>query len=158
MKIQWSALFSLLLLFTLASCGSEEFGTAPRSTSTSANPLTSFSHSSCSTYTLIKPKVDILYVIDNSASSYYIANDVRTAISNTVNRLSTDFDYRVIGTPLLQTATGNNDYQVMTNSTDLQGIPADSRRVSSAGSFTFFGNAPTSGVERGLDRVVSFVD
>lgn len=158
MKIQWSVFFSFLFLFTLVSCGSEEFGTAPQSTSTSANPLSSFSHSSCSTYTLIKPKVDILYVIDNSSSSYYIANDVKTAISNTVNRLSTDFDYRVIGTPLLESAGGNNDYQVMTNSSDLQGIPADSRRVSSAGSFSFFSNSPVSGVERGLQRVVSFVD
>lgn len=158
MKIQWSVFFSFLFLLTLVSCGSEEFGAAPQSTSTSANPLTSFSHSSCSTYTLIKPKVDILYVIDNSSSSYYIANDVKTAISNTVNRLSTDFDYRVIGTPLLESAGGNNDYQVMTNSSDLQGIPADSRRISSAGSFSFFSNSPVSGVERGLQRVVSFVD
>jgi hypothetical protein len=158
MKFQWSVLVFLFIALLLSGCGSEEFTTAPKSTSESASPLTSYSHSSCSSYTLIKPKVDILYVIDNSSSSYYIANDVRSAISDTVNRLSSDFDYRVIGTPLLETASANNDYQVLTNSTDLQGIPADTRRVSSSGEFTFFGNSPVSGVERGLGRVVSFVN
>lgn len=157
MKTNWSVFFSFLLLLTLVSCGGEEFGTAPQKKSESANPLTSFSHSSCSTFTLIKPKVDILYVVDNSSSSYYIASDIRSALSDTVNKLSSDFDYRVIGTPLLDTPAGNNDFQVMTNSPDLQGIPSDSRRISSAGSFSFFTTAPISGVEKGLDRVVRFI-
>lgn len=158
MKIKWSAFYTLSMLLALAGCGSEQFGSSPKTTTESVSPLKSYSHNSCSTYTLIKPKVDVLYVIDNSASSYYIASDIKTAISNTVNSLSADFDYRVVGTPLLETASGNNDYQVMTNSTDLYGIPSDSRKISSSGSFSFFGNAPISGVEKGLGRVVSFVD
>lgn len=158
MKIKWSAFYTLSLLMTLAGCGSEQFGSSPKTTTESVSPLKSFSHNSCSTYTLIKPKVDVLYVIDNSASSYYIASDIKTAISNTVNSLSADFDYRVVGTPLLETASGNNDYQVMTNSTDLYGIPSDSRKISSSGNFSFFSNAPIPGVEKGIGRVVSFVD
>lgn len=157
MKIQWSVFYSLFLMVLLAGCGGEQFGTAPQSSSSTADALKNYSHSSCSTYTLIKPKVDVLYVVDNSSSSYYIASDVRNAISNTVNSLSSDFDYRVIGTPLLETPTGNNDYQIMTNSSDLAGVPSDSRRVSSAGAFTFFSNSPTSGIEKGLSRVVDFV-
>lgn len=158
MKIKWSVFFSLLLLMALTSCGSEQFGTVPKSTTSEADPLKSYAHNSCSAFTLIKPKVDVLYVVDNSSSSYYIGSDIKNALSNTVNRLSSDFDYRVIGTPLIETSGGNNDYQVMTNSSDLQGIPSDSRRISSAGSFSFFSNAPVTGVERGLNRVVSFVD
>lgn len=157
MKLQWSAFFSLLLLLTLTSCGGEQFGTTPQSTRTAADPLKTFAHNACSTFTLIKPKVDILYVVDNSSSTYYIASDIKNALSSTVNKLSSDFDFRVIGTPLLETASGNNDYQVMTNSSDLQGIPSDARRISSAGSFDFFGKQPISGVEKGLGRVVSFV-
>jgi hypothetical protein len=157
MKIKWSAFYSLFLLLALVGCGKEQFGSTPRSTSESADPLKSYSQTSCSTYTLIKPKVDVLYVVDNSSSSYYIANDIKTALSNTVNRLSTDFDYRVIGTPLLETPAGNSDYQVMTNSPDPHGIPTDSRRISSSSQFSFFSNSPTSGVEKGLARVISFV-
>src|SRR5690606_21836222 len=124
MKIQWSVFYSLLLLMTLVSCGSEQFGSAPKSQAEKPDGLSSYAHSSCSTYTLIKPKVDVLYVI---------------------------------GTPLLETAGGNQDYQVMTNSADLAGIPSDGRRVSSASSFSFFSNAPIYGIEKGLSRVVDFV-
>lgn len=158
MKIQWSALFSLFLLFSLVSCGEEQFGTAPQNTKTGADPIKSYAHQSCSTYTLIKPKVDVLYIVDNSASTYYLASDIKLALSNTVSKLSQDFDYRVIGTPLLETSSGNNDYQVMTNSTDLHGLPSDAKRISSAGSFNFFTKEPVPGMEKGLSRIVSFVD
>jgi hypothetical protein len=158
MKLQWSAIFSLLLLFTLASCGEEQFGTVPQNTKSGADPIKSYAHQSCSTYTLIKPKVDVLYLVDNSGSTYYLSSDIKSALSNTVNKLSQDFDYRVIGTPLLETAGGNGDYQVMTNSVDLHGLPTDAKRISSAGSFNFFTKEPVSGTEKGLRRLVSFVD
>lgn len=147
----------MLFLLSLIGCGSEQFGSVPRTTNESASPLQSFTNTACSTYTLIKPKVDVLYVVDNSSSSYYISNDIKTALSNTVTSLSKDFDYRVIGTPLIETVTGNNDFQVMTNSTDLAGIPSDSRRISNASAFNFFSNSPVSGVEKGIGRIVSFV-
>jgi hypothetical protein len=158
MKIKWSGFIALLCLTALIGCGNEQFGTVPKSTSESASPLSNFTHSSCSTYTLIKPKVDVVYVIDNSSSSYYIANDLKHAISSTINSLSSEFDYRVIGTPLIETIGGNNDFQVITNSSELTGIPSDSRRVSSASEFSFFNNAPVNGVEKGLGRIVSFID
>ena len=157
MRIFWSATL-LLFLLGLIGCGKEEFGTVPRNTTENASPLKAYAHNSCSTFTLIKPKVDVLYVVDNSSSSYYIANDIKTALSNTVNKLSSDFDYRVIGTPLMETASGNNDFQVMTNSSDLQGIPSDTRRISSASGFNFFTSSPVPGVEKGLARTISFVN
>ena len=163
MKIQWSVFYSLFLLLTLAGCGGEEFGTTPQSAQNNPDTLKNYSHSSCSTYTLIKPKVDVLYVIDNSSSTYYLGSEVKQALSNTVNSLSRDFDYRVIGTPLLPTSSNtsvaNENFQVMTNSTGegLAGIPTDSRRVTSAGNFTFF-TTPMSGVERGTQRVVEFIN
>jgi hypothetical protein len=158
MKIKWSVLTLLFLLMTIVSCGSEQFGAVPKTSRHSVDSLSSYSHSSCSIFTLIKPKVDVLYIVDNSSSSYYIANDIKNALSNTVEKLSNEFDYRVIGTPLLQTASENENYQVMTNSSDLQGIPTDARRISSAANFSFFSNTPTSGVERGVSRLISFID
>ncbi|MFP5385402.1 MAG: hypothetical protein ACLGHN_04945 [Bacteriovoracia bacterium] len=158
MKIQWSVFLSFLLLFTLVGCGGEEFGTAPQSTKQTPNALTNYSHSSCSTFTLIRPKVDVLYVVDNSSSNYYIPDQVKSALGQTVNSLSSSFDFRVIGTPLLETSQGNADFQVMTNSSDLSGIPSDARRITSASYFSFFSNAPTSGAEKGLGRLVSFLN
>lgn len=158
MKTYWSAFLSLLFFTMLTSCGNEQFGTGGQSTNSTASPLTTFSSQSCSTFTLIKPKVDVVYVVDNSASSYYLASDIKNALKNTVDTLSQDFDYRVIGTPLIQTANGNNDYQVMTNSTDLSGLPGSPKRIQTSSEFTFFSNPGGGGYERGLNRVYSFVN
>lgn len=157
MKMQWSVI-TLLLLTTLASCGKEQFATAPKTESNSANALTSYASHLCSDFTLIKPKVDVIYYVDNSTSTYYLPDQIKKALSDTVNGLSSDFDFRVIGVPLLDTGAGTSDYQVMTNSTDLYGIPTDSRRITTSNAFTFFSKGPASGnSERGLGRVVDFV-
>jgi hypothetical protein len=158
MKIQWSVI-SLLLLSTLWSCGKEQFATAPKSESNSASAYTAYSSQLCSDFTLIKPKVDVVYYVDNSTSTYYLPDQVKKALSDTVNGLSADFDFRVIGVPLIDTGAGTSDYQVMTNSTDLQGIPADSRRITTSNAFSFFTKLPASGnSEKGLGRVVDFIN
>lgn len=157
MKTYWSAFLSLFFLTILTGCGNEQFGTGGQTSDSTANPLTSYAHQSCSNFTLIKPKVDVVYVVDNSASTYYLANDIKNALRNTVDTLSSDFDYRVIGTPLIETSNGNNDYQVMTNSSDLAGLPGTPRRIQTSSEFTFFSNAGGGGFERGLSRVNSFI-
>lgn len=151
------ALISLLFLGVLTGCGNEQFGTGGQSSNSTVPSVSAFSAQSCSSYTLIKPKVDVVYVVDNSASSYYLASDIKNALRNTVDTLSSDFDYRVIGTPLIETANGNNDYQVMTNSTDLAGLPGAPKRIQNSSDFTFFSNPGGGGYERGLSRVNSFV-
>lgn len=158
MKIQWSVFYSLFFLLALAGCGSEEFGTSPQSSQSKPDALKNYSHSSCSTYTLIKPKVDVLYVIDNSSSSYYIPDSIKTDIARTVDKLSSDFDYRVISTPLLatsdNTSTANNDYQVLSNTPELMGHP---KLINSASEFNFK-RPPVAGMEQGLSRITSFVN
>lgn len=158
MKTYRSTFLSLLILAVLTGCGNEQFGTGGQSSNDSVPSVSAYSAQSCSSYTLIKPKVDVVYVVDNSASTYYVASDIKTGLKNTVDTLSSDFDYRVIGTPLIQTANGNEDYQVMTNSSDIAGLPGSPKRISSSSDFTFFSNAAGGGYERGLDRAYSFVN
>lgn len=158
MKTYWSAFFPLLLL-SLVGCGSEQFGTASKSTSTQADGLKSFQQLSCSTYTLIKPKVDILYVVDNSLSNTYIESGIRSAVSETVNSISKEFDYRVIGTNLLPDSTPYNDYQVLTNSSDILPSEAAGKKVISASELNFFElPADETIMETGLSRVVNFIN
>ena len=157
MKIQWSAFLSILALTTFVGCGSEQFGTAPKTATSNPDKLQSFSEYSRSNYTLIKPKVDIVYVVDNSGSSRIFADSVKASIKSTVSTISTSFDYRVIATPLLETSNGNNDYQVMTNSDNLNGIPSDSKRIYSSSSFNFFDTAQP-GMEVGIRRTLEFVE
>ncbi len=157
MKIYWSAFLSLFLLLALASCGGEQFGTTPQTNASQPNAVTAFQQASCSNYTLVKPEVDILYVVDNSTSSYYLANDIKTAIQNTISSISDQFDYRVIGTPLLKTSTGDEDYQVLAKSPDSLPATATNKKVSSASEFTFFANLVPGSQEPGLERVRAFL-
>lgn len=166
MKIYWSAFLSLLFLLALAGCGAEQFGTAPTSTAQPANPLQVYQQSSCSGHTLIKPEVDILYVVDNSSSAAWLSTSLKNSIQNTVTSISSQFDYRIISTPLLKTTSGDSHFQILASSA----LPStiDSTKVlSSPSQFSFF-PAPGSSSdplnpanpfeeESGLKRVDEFI-
>jgi hypothetical protein len=156
MKIQWSVFYALFL-FALAGCGSEQFGAAPQSSSSGANAVSSFSQLSCTSSTLIKPKVDILYVVDNSGSALAMSNDIKTSISNTIGSISQQFDYRVIGTKLIPDTATDYDYRVMTNSTD--SLPNTSKKIISSSEMPFF-TPPVVGApkEAGMRRAVNFIN
>jgi hypothetical protein len=158
MKFYWSTFLSVLFLSALAGCGAEQFGTTPQSNASQANPLQVYQQSSCSGHTLIKPAVDVLYVVDNSSSNNWISGSVKTAIQNTIGSISSQFDYRVIGTPLLKTDAGDQDYQVLPKeSGSLPGTIPSSKIVSSSSQFTFFQNIVTGQAEAGLKRVQEFI-
>jgi hypothetical protein len=157
MKIYWSAFISLLILLALASCGKEQFGTTPQSQSSNPDAVVAFQQASCSNHTLVKPEVDILYVVDNSTSSYYLASDIKTAIQNTIGSISGQFDYRVIGTPLLETQNGNEDYQVLAKTPETLPSITQNKKVSAPSEFTFFSNLVSGSSEPGLERVRSFI-
>lgn len=155
MKTFKPVLLSLFFLTLLSGCGNEQFGTGGQSSDSTANPLKSFSYQACSNFTLIKPKVDVLYVVDNSGSSGFIPANLKSSISSTVDKLSRQFDFRVVGIPLI--STSNTDYNVITNSTDLAGINS-TKIITSAGQFGFFQNASGGGYEQGLLRTYNFLN
>ena len=157
MKIYWSAFFTLFILLALAGCGKEQFGTTPQSQSSQPDAITAFKQVSCSNHTLVKPEVDVLYVVDNSTSTYYLASDIKTAIQKTIGSISSQFDYRVIGTPLLQTTSGNEDYQVLAKSPETLPAIAINKKVSSPSKFNFFINTVPGSSEPGLERIRSFI-
>lgn len=156
MKIQWSVFYALFL-FVLAGCGAEQFGSVPQSSTSNPNAVSNYSQLSCTSSTLIKPKVDILYVVDNSGSSFYISSQIKQAILNTVGTVSQEFDYRIIGTPLIPDSTPNDDYQVLTNSSDT--LPNPGRKIISASELNFFSNPGTQyASEKGLKTIVEFIN
>jgi hypothetical protein len=156
MKIQWSA-FCALFLATLAGCGVEQFGTAPQSSTSNPNPVTNFNQLSCTSSTLIRPKVDILYVVDNSGSALAMSNDIKASITNTIGSISQQFDYRVIGTKLIPDTSSDYDYRVMTNSIDP--LPNTSKKIISSSEMPFF-SQPLIGApkEAGLKRIINFIN
>ncbi len=157
MKILWSTSFFIFLMLTLMSCGQEQFGTTPQTQQSQPNAISAFQQASCSNHTLVKPEVDILYVVDNSSSSYWVSSSVKTAIQNTIGSISDQFDYRIIGTPLMETNAGDQDYQVLAKTpSSLPSTIPSTKIITSASQFSFFSSV-TDGVEKGLDRVRSFV-
>lgn len=156
MKIQWSVFYALFL-FILAGCGAEQFGTVPQSSTSNPDAVKGFQQVSCTSSTLVKPKVDILYVVDNSGSALAMSNDIKTSITNTIGSISQQFDYRVIGTKLIPDTASDFDYRVMTNSTDA--LPNSSKKIISSSEMPFF-TPPVVGAPReaGLKRVVQFIN
>jgi len=159
MKIYYLKLFHFLIFaLLLFSCGKEEFGITPRSNTSTAAAVKFFEQNFCAQPTEIEPKVDILYIVDNSTSTYYVSDDIKNAIKSMVDQISRDFDYRIIGTSLLPIdSTPNNDYQVLTNSTDALSADASSRKIVSSAQLEFFSaKVPGSG-EAGLQRAIDFI-
>lgn len=160
MKIYWSAFLSLLFLLALAGCGAEQFGSKPQSNAEKPDALQIHEQASCAQKTLIKPEVDILYVVDNSSSSNWISGSIKSAIQGTINSISSQFDYRVIGTPLLKTANGDDDFQVLAkDQSTLPGSVPSSKRLSNSSQFSFFSGAAEDqfAPEAGLRRTIEFI-
>ena len=162
MKIKWSVFYTLTLLMALASCGSEQFGTVPQSETNTITGPTGFQQMGCTSHTLIKPKVDVLYVVDNSLSAFQIRSEVRTAIQNTVATISDKFDYRIISIPLVNihdpdgtSSVMDQNYRVLTNSDD--SLPNSSNRVISSQELITFPNDGNA-MERGLVRTYKFIN
>lgn len=158
MKTYWSTIpfFALLLL---GACGKEEFGTPAKK---EANPVVAnerLEQRSCSNLTLINPKVDILYVVDNSTSSNFIHSGVKEAIRNTINSISNDFDYRIIGTTLLPTSQGTEGFEVLAKNP--QDLPANfsNKKVTHYSQFSFFSQQSiiTGSQEPGLATIRDFM-
>lgn len=159
MKIKWSAFFSLALLLSLVGCGAEQFGSVPQSTSSDPDPIKVGEQLSCTSHTLIKPKVDILYVFDNTDSYQFAPSTLKNAVANTMGTVSQQFDYRIISTSLVN-PTGNNpytDFSVLTNSRDPLGNVTP---VSSPGEMLFYATVPQGDMARevGLSRVHDFIN
>lgn len=92
-------ILAIALLF-VGACTKEEFVGSPRSESFVASPVEVFQNLTCANSTLVKPPVDILYVVDNSLSAAYIGPVVRQQIFQTIQSISQEFDYRVVVAPL----------------------------------------------------------
>lgn len=157
MKMYWSAFLSLFLLTALVGCGSEQFGAVPQAEKQAPNSLVSFKQASCSNSTLVKPVVDVLYLVDNSTSTFYVGSDIKNAIAKTVSSISSKFDYRIIGAPLLSNDT--DDFQVLAKDETTLPSTFDSRKVTGASQFSFFSNTSTTAGsnEPGTKRVRDFL-
>ncbi|RLA62897.1 MAG: hypothetical protein DRQ89_08385, partial [Epsilonproteobacteria bacterium] len=124
----------LLTIFAVlfASCGEEQFTTIKQDDGITVE----FSEKKIITggFELdpIKPKVDFLFIWDNSGSQRYVSLNTKLSLARTLTNISTDFDYRIILSPLLPTSReGLNELGSFSsifspNNTDIPYIEGDS--------------------------------
>lgn len=99
------------ILFLASSCGIEEFATKKKKDSLAINNISTNTQSACSQFTYIKPKVDFLFLWDNSSSAVFINSATRQALNQTIDLISTRFDYHIVLAPLVvPNGSSVNDY------------------------------------------------
>ncbi|MBP5296811.1 MAG: hypothetical protein J6Y94_05715, partial [Bacteriovoracaceae bacterium] len=86
----------LLPLVFLMTCGKSEFSTSTADQGDSVPAAKQFSNTTCSTYSLRKPQVDVVIIWSNTRhSNAYVSGNLKRNIAGLLNEI-TNFDYRVL--------------------------------------------------------------
>lgn len=151
----------LSIPWLLTSCSEPEFGVRRGQLADNTPDVKISSANQCSNFTLVRPKVDLLFLWDNSSSAYFINDQTRQALNRLVNNVSSRFDYHIVMAPLIRANNwGINDHmRIVTYDTDGLSSAALSMRVpkENAQSFLNFPTAPGS-TESGLERTREIID
>jgi hypothetical protein len=159
MKKNLLSLLMLLSLLFVAGCGEEQFAERTKSTKYGTQDIVSSQSNACANMTLIKPAVDILYVVDNSSSSFNISYTVKQEIAKTISSISNGFDYHILVAPLLASNWESNltSFQLITSSYNGLTNPT-SLNIVSPENLQFFETVTGTNYEPGLARVKSIID
>jgi hypothetical protein len=103
------------------SCAKEEFAATRGQKQETVPQVVRASANVCANFTLIRPKVDILFLSDNSTSSVFINEQTKESLNQLVKNVSDRFDYHIVIAPLIR-SSGNINEQLKFASFDDQGI------------------------------------
>ena len=153
-------IIGLGIALSLSSCGEESFSTKSKSDGLVTNTITTNSSSSCASFTLVKPKVDFLFLWDNSTSTTFINNDTKEALAQVVENISDRFDYHVMLAPLINNTSDTNHQAnlIASNTNGLSGSAINMMIPSSSASAALnsFDDAQGS-LESGISRSVKLI-
>lgn len=155
-------LSQMIFILIVASCAEEQFAPPRQDESTRANPVINSSSTSCSSFTLIKPKVDFLFLWDNSTSSVFINSQTKAALNDTIDLISSRFDYHIMLAPLVVNSS-NVNYEAKLVSDTPVGLSSSAlsmkidRTYASAylESFSAASGSYEEGVKRSVDLIKS---
>lgn len=150
--------FLLLLLMLFASCGKDEFVAKTENQVKKAIGSIVSTSQGCAGMTKIKPPVDILFVFDNSSSTSFINANTKAALTNTIQKVSENFDYHIVVAPLI--ANGNENFPIVASSPT--GLGSVLNQITGADNITFPASVAgtaydVGGVEKGFKRVVDII-
>jgi hypothetical protein len=96
-------IFLVIFATLFFSCGKEEFIVPATQESSSLKLLEKKVITGGFDLQPIKPKVDFLFIWDNSGSQRYVDQSYKVELAKALMNISSDFDYRIILSPLLPT-------------------------------------------------------
>ena len=153
------------LIFLLFACSKEEFAPFAQQQNIPVDPVATNAPGPgnlCSNFTLIKPRVDFLFVWDNTSSQVFITPETKMALNNVINSISDRFDYHIMLAPLVPLNVGGNPVQYVIASDeqtlnlppnqDYMRIPYN-QATQRLDDFTLVGGTQ----ENGYDRVISLL-
>ena len=143
-----------LLLTIFVGCGKEEFSAIKNQEIFRPIDRVHFSDHRCSNFTLVKPKVDFLFLWDNSTSTFSIDEEVKKGVNNLIKKVSGDFDFRIMMAPLL--GSGNSNARYLANGPIADGINGmskidDLNTAVDALSFTPMVGSTEAGISRAVE-------
>jgi hypothetical protein len=151
--------FLILQLILLISCSKETFQ-ANKSTQTSTiTTVSSTSTELCSSSTLVKPKVDILMLWDNSSSFNFVTDATKSSMSNLISSVSEKFDYHVLNAPLVPASTSDL-YEMSLIASDTTTVSGTATNILKSKDTAISSLTFTQGVgsaEMGVDRAYSVI-
>jgi hypothetical protein len=149
-------IYFFLILMLMVSCSEETPFTDKPFSNTFATPAAnSYTNIHCANSTTINPQVDVLFLIDNSTSTFYLSSDLRNQITSLLSSLDNyDFDYHAMVAPLLNDGTNLDDYPVLSNTQDLP----ISVNVTTPANFSLFTNNQSGSVELGFQRARDIIN
>lgn len=153
--------FHLVLILAVFgfSCTKQEFQTNKSSSSSAISAAST----SCSTLftksTLVKPKVDLLFVWDNTSSFNFVTDSTKASLSNLISSVSENFDYHILNAPLVP-ANNASMYEMSLIASDSSSVSGSALTIlkskESAISTLAFSQGAGS-TERGIDRAYDIV-
>lgn len=148
----------LIASLMLVSCAKEEFAANKGNQSNAISAAASYTNNLCSQHTLIKPKVDILMLWDNSTSSNFIRPETKDSLKKLINNVSDKFDYHVISLPLISNDTNLlNEASIVVSDKSSLSPDLQSKAKSKNDEIILAFSKVSGGAERGVDRAVNII-
>ena len=149
----------MLIALVAIGCGDERFAPIQGATESKTRSQSVKSETACSDFSYLRPKVDFLFLWDNSGSSTFINERTKQALNHTIDLMSERFDYHILMAPLI--ASGNTAASFTAFNAKGLGDSANAiliDRPRAAGQLEGIGNTPSQGsLEAGAQRAVDLL-
>lgn len=152
---------SFLLLLLISSCSKKvEIAGNKMSDKVTAPPTIYHSQKVCSQFTIVKPKVDFLFLWDNTSSANFINAQTKAALQNTINLISARFNYHILLAPLKDDSS-SAQLSLMVENTEMLSSSAKSLIVANDNQKKLEAFSKISGVqgtkEKGFEQVIKLI-